>query len=158
MSFTPPNHARALLLGLFFIWLHIVSVLWWHAATMQRVNLLSLAEGSLDIGVLVYGVVVVHRLFWVNLFPISYHAAQTFWTMPAAGQWVLHGMAVLILVGSLLLLLWGWYHAHRDRFALEIGLPIALILAAPLLVQELARRLVGIDLFQTLVAAVLQLL
>jgi len=82
MPFTPPNHARALFYSLFFAWLYIASVLWWHAATLQPLDPLSLAEGSLDLGVLVYGVIVVHRLFWVNLFPFSYQVSGTFLGAP----------------------------------------------------------------------------
>jgi len=157
MSFTPPNHARALFLSLFFIWLYIASVMWWHAVTVQRLDLLNLAESSLDLGVLVYGVIVVHRLFWINLLPFSFHVSDTFWGLPAAGLGLLHGLAVLVLLGSLLILLWAWYHARRDRFTLQSGLSFALLLATPLVVYELARSTVGIDIFETLVAVVMHL-
>ena len=106
---------------------------------------------------MVYGVVVVHRLFWINLLPFSLHLSGTFWGLPTGGLGLLHGLALLVLLGSVLILLWAWYHARRDRFTVESGLSFALLLATPLVVYELARSMVGIDIFETLVAAVLYL-
>lgn len=158
MSFTPPNHARASLLALFFTWLYIGSVLWYHAATRQGVDLLTLAEGSIGVGVLVYGITAVHRLFWANLFPFFYHISDTLWPIPDGLVWVLHGASLLILLGSLAIVAWGWYHAHRAELSFWRGLPTAALLATPLLVYELLRQAVGIDIFERLVAALLQLI
>ncbi len=158
MSFTPPNHARASLLALFFTWLYIGSVLWFHAATRQNVDLLSLAEGSLGVGVLVYGITAVHRLFWVNLLPFSFHVTHALWPVPVSLAWLLHGASLVVLLASLAIVAWGWYHAHRARFSFWQGLPTAFLLATPLLVYELLRQTVGIDIFERLVASLLELI
>ena len=158
MSFTPPNHARASLLALFFTWLYIGSVLWYHAATRQGVDLLSLAEGSVCVGVLVYGITAVHRLFWANLLPFTYHVTDTLWSLPGGVVWALHGVSLSILLGSLAIVAWGWFHAHRSQFSFWRGLPTALLLATPLLVYEMLRQAVGIDIFERLVVAILQFL
>ena len=157
MSFTPPNHSRASLLALFFTWLYIGSVLWYHAATRQSVDQLILAEGSIGVGVLVYGITAVHRLFWANLLPFSYHITTTLWSLPDALVWVLHGVALIILLASLAIVAWAWYHAHRAQFSFWRGLPSAFLLAVPMLVYELTRRTTDVDIFERLVTAVLQL-
>ncbi|MFH1572197.1 MAG: hypothetical protein ABIL09_29675, partial [Gemmatimonadota bacterium] len=108
MSFSPPNHTRASFLALFFTWLYLASVLWYHGATRQSVDLLSLAEGSVSVGVLVYGITAVHRLFWANLLPFTYHVGGTLWSLPTVLTLVLHGLALAILLGSLAIVAWAW--------------------------------------------------
>ncbi|MFH1567945.1 MAG: hypothetical protein ABIL09_08075, partial [Gemmatimonadota bacterium] len=157
VSFSPPNHTRASFLALFFTWLYLGSVLWYHGATRQSVDLLSLAEGSVSVGVLVYGIAAVHRLFWVNLLPFTYHVGGTLWSLPTVLTLVIHGLALAILLGSLAIVAWAWYHAHRARLSFWRGLPTAFLLATPLLVYEVMRQVAGIDIFERLVAAALRL-
>lgn len=133
-------------------------MLWYSAATRQRVDLLSLAEGGIGVGVLVYGITAVHRLFWANLLPFSYHVSGTLWSLPGSLTWVLHGLALAILLVSLAIVAWGWFHVHRAQLSFWRGLPTAFLLATPLLVYEFTRQAAGIDIFERLVATLLQFL
>ena len=122
MSFSPPNHARALFLALFFTWLYIASVVWWHVSTRQHLEILSLVGGSLSIGILVYGSMVIHRAFLANLFPLGFNLFGSVWSVPIAVVWALHIFAGFIIVGSLLIIAWAWFHTYRDRFKIESGM------------------------------------
>ncbi len=103
MSFTPPNNARALSLALFFTWLYIACVLWWHVASREQLDVLSLVGGSMSVGILVYGASVIHRMFLANLLPFGYNLFGTIWGIPVALVWILHILAGVIVVVSLVL-------------------------------------------------------
>ena len=158
MSFTPPNHARALVMALFFTWLYIASMLWWHLATRESVEVLTLAGGSISIAVLVYGTTVFHRLFLANVLPFAYNLGGSIWGVPVALVWLLHVVCGLILVGSLAVLVWAWFHARRNSINLKESLPFALVLATPLLIYELIRTLYDVDIFQLAVTGLMGLL
>ena len=158
MSFTPPNHVRALFQALFFTWLYIVSVAWWHAAANEPLDVVSLAGGSLSVGVLVYGASVIHRLFWANLLPLSYNVAGSIWGIPLALAWMLNVLGGLIVGVSLLIIVWAWFHANRDKLSLQSSMPLAFMLASPLAIHELLRLLFGIDVFATFVNSILRIL
>ena len=158
MSLTPPNHARALFLALFYTWLYVAMVVAWHMVTRTPLDVLSLAGGSLSVGALVYGVTVIHRAFWANLLPFSYNVGSSLWAMPTAVGWAFSIIGGLIIFVSLILILWAWYHAHRDELTIESSLPVALLLGTPLVVYELLRHLFGIEIFGTLITGLFRLL
>ena len=158
MSFTPPNHARALFLALFFTWLYIASVTWWHVAAREPLDLFSLAGGSLSVGVLVYGASVIHRLFWANLLPFSYNVVGSVWGLPVALVWILNLLGGAIVGVSLLIIVWAWFHANRDKLSLESSLPLAFVLATPLGVHTLIKYVFGVDVFATFVSSIFNLL
>ena len=163
MSFTPPNHARALSLALFFTWLYIACVLWWHVASREQLDVLSLVGGSMSVGIqmggsmsvgiLVYGASVIHRMFLANLLPFGYNLFGTIWGIPVALVWILHILAGVIVVVSLAVIVWAWFHAHREKFNLETSLPMALVLATPIVTYELIRVVFGVDVFANFVGA-----
>ena len=140
------------------MWLYLGSVFWYDVATRQPVDLLSLAEGTVSVGILVYGITAVHRLFWANLLPGFYHTVGTLRPVPGVVAWVFHAVALSILLVSIAVVLWGWFHAHREDFSLRRHFPTAFLLAAPLVTYELLRSTTGVDIFEVLVAAFLRIL
>ena len=72
MSFTPPNHARALFWGLSCTWLYIASVVWFCVLTVHPIDPISLATGGVSAGLLVYGATVIHRAMVVNAVPLGF--------------------------------------------------------------------------------------
>ena len=104
-----------------------------------------------------YGITAVHRLFWAHLLPFSYHLTGSLWSLPDGLVWILHGLSLCVLLGSLAIVAWGWYHAHRAELSFWKGLPTAFLLATPLLVYEILRQSLGVDIFEGLVTAVLRL-
>ena len=107
----------------------------------------------MSIGILVYGSMVIHRAFLANLFPLGFNLFGSVWSVPMAVVWALHIFAGFIVVGSLLIIAWAWFHTYRDRFKIESGMPIALVLATPLLAHGLMRAVFGTDVFDTFVGA-----
>jgi len=151
MSFNPPNHARALSLALFFTWLYIGSALWYYAVTVQRVDLLALVEGTVGVGLLTYGTLVVHRLFFLNGLPLVYRLCSVAWDLPATLNLLLHGASVIVLLGSLLVVFWVFYHARRDSITVRVGMQLAFLFAVPILLYEMSRRVWGLDVFDFVV-------
>ena len=117
----------------------------------QPLDILSLVGGSMSVGILIYGSMVIHRVFLANLFPLGFNLFGSIWSLPLALVWTLHIFAGLIVVSSLLIIAWAWFHAHRDRFKVESGMPIAIALATPLIAHELMRIVFGVGVFDTFV-------
>ncbi|MBT4499694.1 MAG: hypothetical protein HOC74_18350 [Gemmatimonadetes bacterium] len=151
MSFNPPNHARALSLALFFTWLYIGSALWYDALTTQSVDLFALVEGTLGVGLLTYGTLVVHRLFFLNGLPLVYRLCGAVWNLPATLDLLFHGASVIIILGSLLVVFWVFYHARRDSITVRVGMQLAFLFAVPILLYEMSRRVWGLDVFDFVV-------
>lgn len=154
VSFTPPNHARALTLALFFGWLYLGSVAWYHGVTVRPLDLVGLVEGALSTGILVYGTLVVHRAFALNGLPVAWRLADMIWILPPAVAPVVHGVGLVIVLSSGAVLLWVFYHSRREQFTLGNGLQLAFAFSLPILLYETARRLWGLDVFDFLVEIV----
>ena len=131
---------------------------WWHVAAREPLDLFSLAGGSLSVGVLVYGASVIHRLFWANLLPFSYNVVGSVWGLPVALVWILHLLGGLIIGVSLLIIVWAWFHANREKLSLESSLPLAFVLATPLAVHQLIELFFGVDVFAAFVTSVFSIL
>ena len=157
MSFTAPNHARALFWGLFATWLYVASVVWFCAFTARGVDPISMALGSVSLGMLVYGTAVVHRVFLVNAVPFGATTFDLFGDAPRIVEAAVQiGSSAVLLVSSLAI---GWvvYHAYRERVTLGRSLPLAFTLGLPILLYETSRHLLGIDIYESVVSALLML-
>lgn len=157
MSFTSPNHARALFWGLFATWLYAASVVWYAVITSHRLDPLSLGLGSISLGMLVYGTAVVHRAFAINALPFGATAFGLFGDLPAAVMTVVQIGSSAVLVLSSLVIAWVVYHAQREQASIGRSLPLAFALGLPILLYELGRRLLGIDFFDALASAIFRL-
>ncbi len=115
MSFTSPNHARALFWGLFATWLYAASVVWYAVITSHRLDPLSLGLGSISLGMLVYGTAVVHRAFAINALPFGATAFGLFGDPPAAVMAIVQIGSSAVLVLSSLVIAWVVYHAQESR-------------------------------------------
>ena len=87
-----------------------------------------------------------------------YNIAGSIWGIPLALLWMLNVLGGLIVGVSLLIIVWAWFHANRDKLSLQSSMPLAFILASPLAIHELLRLLFGIDVFATFVNSILRIL
>lgn len=55
------------------------------------------------------------------------------------------------------MILWTGYHSHRDKLTLGKGLPVAFLLALPLVVHQLAGHLLEIDIYDAVFSGLLRL-
>ncbi|MFC1526387.1 hypothetical protein ACFL6X_06210 [Candidatus Latescibacterota bacterium] len=154
MSLRPPDHSRGLFYALFFTWLYLGSALWYCVAALRPPDLLALAEGCLGVGVLVYGITTVHRLFWIDALPALHGAGVNLLGLSLPGAAFLHGLGLAILVVSFVLIAWARYHAEPEKWSLERSLVAAVILASPICLYEFLRASVGMDIFDFLVGLV----
>ncbi len=88
----------------------------------------------------------------------SYNIVGSIWGLPLALVWILNLLGGLIIGVSLLIILWAWFHANRDKLSLQSSLPLAFFLASPLAVHELLRLFFDIDVFATFVNSILRIL
>lgn len=158
MSFTPPNHARALFWGLSCTWLYIASVVWFCVLTVHPIDPISLATGGVSAGLLVYGATVIHRAMVVNAVPLGFSFYDGVWGLAGGAAAMLQIAASLVLLFSCLAIVWTIYHSHRDKLTLERGLPIAFLLALPLLIHELSRQLLGVNVYEAIFGGLMGLL
>ena len=154
MSFTGPNHVRALFWGLFSTWLYAASVVWFCAAVSREIDPISLALGSISLGMIVYGTTVIHRWFIVNTVPFGATTFDLFGDAGSSLELAIHISGSLIIFASCLVVLWIVYHAHRDRFHPARSLPLAFALGLPILVYELSSNLFGIDIYDSVVSVI----
>lgn len=158
MSFTPPNHAQALSWGLFCTWLFMASVVWYCVATSHPIDSIALATSGVSVGLLVYGTAVIHRAMAVNAFPLGVGFYDSVWGASGLAATALQVAASLTLLLSCLVILWTLYHSHRDKWTLEKGLPIAFLLALPLVIYEMSRRFLGVDVYDVVFGGLLGLM
>jgi hypothetical protein len=157
VSFTAPNHARVLSWSLSSTWLYIASVIWVCVLTRHPVDPVSLAAGGVSIGLLVYDATIVHRALLANILPLGFSFYSGVWGMSGDLATVLRIAGLSVLAVSCLVILWTVYHTHRDKLTLERGLPIAFLLALPLVVHQLAGYLLGIDIYDAVFSELLGL-
>ena len=157
MSFTAPNHARGLTWSLSCTWLYIASVTWYCVLTQHPVDPVSLATGGVSIGLLIYGATIVHRALLANIFPLGFSFYSGVWGMSGSLATLLQIAGLLVLLLSSVVILWTVYHSHRDKLTLEKGLPVAFLLALPLVVHQLAGHLLGIDIYDAVFSGLLGL-
>ena len=129
--------------------------MWYCVLTFRPVDPLALATGGVSVGLLVYGAAVVHRAMLVNLFPLGFSFYDGVWGLSGAAAAALQIAGSCVLFVSSLVILWTVYHSNRDRWSLEKGLPIAFLLALPMVTYELARHFLGIDVYDAILGTLL---
>ena len=155
MSFTAPDHPRALFYSLFATSLYTTSAVWFGVITRRPIDPVVLTETALGTTFLVYGVIAIHRLFWVNAVPLLHGGYGSFLTDGSGTSWVAFVIPVAIIGVSSILFGWALYHSVRIRFRLAPLLKVPVILAAPLILHELLRHAAGIDIFHAVVGFML---
>ncbi len=154
MSFTGPNHARALFWGLFSTWLYASSVVWVCAAISKAIDPISLALGSISLGMLVYGAAVIHRGFVMNALPFGATTFDLFAGASRGTEMAIQISGSLIILASSVVVLWVVYHSYRDHITPGRSLPVAFTLGLPILLYEASRHLFGIDIYDTFVSVI----
>lgn len=155
MSFTAPDHRRALFYSLFATSLYATSAVWFGAIARRPIDLVVLTETVLGLTFLVYGIIAIHRFFWVNAVPLLHGGYGSFLADGSGTSWVGFVVPAAIIGVSSILFGWALYHSIRIRFRLAPLLKVPVILAAPLLLHELLRHVAGIDMFHAVVGFML---
>ena len=133
MSFTAPDHPRALFYSLFATSLYATSAVWFGVIARRTIDPVVLAETVLGMTFLVYGVIAVHRLFWLNVVPLLHGGYGSFLADGTGSSWAGFLIPAAIIGGSSILFAWALYHSVRIRFRLAPLLKVPVILAAPLI-------------------------
>ena len=118
MSFTAPDHPRALFYSLFATSLYTTSAVWFGVIARRPIDPVVLTETVLGLTFLVYGVIAIHRLFWVNTVPLLHGGYGSFLADGSGSSWIAFLIPATIIGMSSILFGWALYHSVRIRFRL----------------------------------------